>query len=276
MTFTINPIIPNKKQSGVDFGAIVNDLDLETLSDYDFEKLLEAVYTYQVIVVRNQGHVTPKTQYELTKRFDPNNMDIYGHGSQSRAAQSIISRDISPLGVEPKVQLLGHGTVQDHYGVEERKLTHPSHTIFHHTPLTQDQIDAGYTRFYRWHMDAALYKLELPKITTLFGIQNPKSRREVVRYDDGTGDELEVQLGTTAFISGQKAFEILSPEMKELAFKTKAKYAPHPYLWMSKAKARSTGLGIVSEGKELPRDQLPEINEEDIKILCFSSFGKTQ
>lgn len=32
MTFTIEPITPTKKQSGVDFGAIVNDLDLETIT----------------------------------------------------------------------------------------------------------------------------------------------------------------------------------------------------------------------------------------------------
>lgn len=32
MTFTIEPIIPSAKQSGVDFGAIINDLDLERIT----------------------------------------------------------------------------------------------------------------------------------------------------------------------------------------------------------------------------------------------------
>ncbi|ORE06427.1 Clavaminate synthase-like protein [Rhizopus microsporus var. microsporus] len=266
MTFTIEPIVPSAKQSGVDFGAIINDLDLEKITPEDFDKLYEAVYTYQVVVVRNQGHVTPHTQYELTKRFDPQNIDMYGHGGMYRASESVIARDISPLPVQPQVQLLGNGIVRNHCGIDEKKLVHPSHTVFHKTPLTKEQMDAGYTRFYRWHMDAALYKLNPPKVTTLFGIKNPSSRREVVRYDDGTGDELEVQLGTTAFISGQKAFEILSPEMKELAFKTQVKYAAHPYVWISKAKAHSTGLGMVSEGKELPKEELPPIDEKDIKI----------
>lgn len=67
-------------------------------------------------------------------------------------------------------------------------------------------------------------------------------------------------------ISGQRAFEILPQELKELAFKTQVKYAAHPYLWMSKAKARSTGLGMVSEGKELSKEELPEIEPEHIKI----------
>lgn len=32
MTFTIEPVVPSKEQSGVDFGVIINDLDLETIS----------------------------------------------------------------------------------------------------------------------------------------------------------------------------------------------------------------------------------------------------
>lgn len=54
--------------------------------------------------------------------------------------------------------------------------------------------------------------------------------------------------------------------MKDLAFRTKVKYAAHPYLWISKARARSTGLGMVSEGKELTPEELPPIDENAIKI----------
>ncbi|KAI8874645.1 Clavaminate synthase-like protein, partial [Backusella circina FSU 941] len=263
---TLEPVVPTEKQSGVDFGAIINDLDLENLSEQDFEKLYDAVFRYQVVVIRNQGHVTPETQCALTKKFDPQNIDLYGHGKMHRASESVISRDISPLPNTPQVQLLGHGVVKNHYGIEERKLTHPSHTVFHKTQLTQEEMDNDITRFYRWHMDAALYRYNPPKVTTLFGIKNPEPRRQTLRYDDGTGDTLDVQLGTTAFISGQKAFELLPQHLKELAFKTKVKYAPHPYLWMSKAKARPTGLGMESDGKELTEEELPEINEEYIKI----------
>jgi chlorite dismutase len=57
-----------------------------------------------------------------------------------------------------------------------------------------------------------------------------------------------------------------------MAFKTKVKYAPHPYLWMSKAKSRPTGLGMVSEGKELTPEELPEIEEEHIKIYPMVKY----
>lgn len=50
------------------------------------------------------------------------------------------------------------------------------------------------------------------------------------------------------------------------------KYAAHPYLWMSKAKSRSTGLGMVSEGKELSPEELPEIEQEHIKIYPMVNY----
>ncbi|KAI9023503.1 hypothetical protein CLU79DRAFT_748819 [Phycomyces nitens] len=265
MTFTIEPIKPTPAQYGVDFGAMIHDLDLEKLTDHDFSKLEEAVYTYQVVVIRNQSHLTPETQYKITKMFDPT-MDTYGHGGMHRAKASVIARDLSPLPNVPQVQLLGNGLVKNYQGIPEKMLTHPNHRVFHHTPMSAEEEAAGKTRFYRWHMDAALYRLNPPKVTSLFGFKNPGTRRQTLQYDDGSNSEIDVQLGTTAFISGQRAFEILSPELKDFCFRTKVQYAPHPYLWMSKARSRSTGLGMVSEGKELSVDELPPIDEKDIKI----------
>jgi alpha-ketoglutarate-dependent taurine dioxygenase len=124
-----------------------------------------------------------------------------------------------------------------------------------------------FTRFYRWHIDAALYGLAPPIVTTLLAVKVPGGRKQVVRYDDGTGDELEVPLGTTAFVSGEEIYEALSPEDQVFARTTRVEYAPHPYIWMSTARSRSTGLGLVSEGKELSLDQLPPIEETKIQIL---------
>lgn len=148
-------------------------------------------------MIRNQGHVRPETQYAVTKRFEPE-VDTYGHGAQHRAKESVIARDLSPLPAVPQVQLLGHGTVRNYEGIEERKLTHPSHRVFHKDLLSEEDEAQGKTRFYRWHMDAALYKLNPPKVTSLFCIKNPEERRQTVQYDDGTGHTLDVQLGTTA------------------------------------------------------------------------------
>lgn len=75
-------------------------------------------------------------------------------------------------------------------------------------------------------MDAALYDLSPPKVTTLYALDIPDGPSQVCRYDDGTGDELQVPLGTTAFVSGRTAFDILPKELKSLAVRSKVKYSP--------------------------------------------------
>ena len=174
----------------------------------------------------------------------------------------------------PQVQLIGNGTVYNHEGLAEAMLKHPSHTTFHKTRVSEEDTERGYTRFYRWHIDAALYDLSPPKVTTLYGITVPQGEPQVVRYDEETGDELKVPLGTTAFVCGKTMFEILPPELKSLAVRSKVKYAPHPYVWMAPAKAKPTGLGIETDGLEMPANELPPWEESKIKVFpIVSVFG---
>ena len=112
-------------------------------------------------------------------------------------------------------------------------------------------------------------------MTTLYGLTVPAGEKQVCRYDDGTGDELEVPLGTTAFVSGKVMFELLPAELKSLAVRSKVGYAPHPYVWMAPSHAMPTGLGIESEGLELPLEELPEWEASKLKILpvvCARTF----
>lgn len=47
------------------------------------------------------------------------------------------------------------------------------------------------------HIDAALYALSPPKVTTLYAVSVPSGEPQVCRYDDGSGDEVKVPLGGT-------------------------------------------------------------------------------
>ena len=136
------------------------------------------------------------------------------------------------------------------------------------------QEASGLTRFYRWHIDAALYELHPPKVTTLLAIKVPEARRQTVVYDDGSGDTLDVTLGTTAFVSGAQAFARLSPAERAWALKTKARYAPHPYVWMRNARARSNGLGLVSERRELRAASCPPTRSG--RSPRCRSYGRTR
>ncbi|KAI3619179.1 alpha-ketoglutarate dependent xanthine dioxygenase [Moniliophthora roreri] len=250
-----------------DFGRVVKGVDPGNLTPEQFEQVTDALYKHDALLFRNVN-LTPEQQYALTKAFDPQS-ESYGHGNNKTEStkKSILHPDLKTIPRVPQVQLIGNGTVYNHEGLAEAMLKHPSHTTFHKTRVSEEDEAKGVTRFYRWHIDAALYDLSPPKVTTLYGLKVPAGPKQICRYDDGTGDELPVPLGTTAFVSGKTMFDILPPELKSFAVRTKVKYAPHPYVWMAPARALPTGLGIESEGLELPLEELPPWEESRRKTL---------
>ena len=98
-------------------------------------------------------------------------------------------------------------------------------------------------------------------------VRVPAGRRQTCRHDDGSGEELDVPLGTTAFVSGYTMYDILSESDKKFVRGTRVEYAPHPYVWMSSAKSRPDGLGMESDDLEIPLASLPLIEEDKIQIL---------
>ncbi|KAI8265368.1 putative dioxygenase [Colletotrichum sp. SAR11_239] len=262
---TITPLTP-AEGSAVDFGAVVSNVDIENLTDADFDAIRDALFKHQVLVFKNQSHVSPKAQYEITQRFDPDAGASYGHAKTIDAKRSILHPDLKTIPHQPQVQVIGNGFVEEYEGLKNIQLRHPHHRTFHATTIPAED-DLDFTRFYRWHIDAALYGLAPPVATTLLAVRVPGGRKQTLRYDDGTGEEMTVPLGTTAFVSGYAMYDNLSPEDQEFVRTTKVEYAPHPYVWMSSAKSRSDGLGLVSEDKEVPLADLPPIEEDKIQIL---------
>lgn len=252
-------------ESGVNFGAEVYNLDVENLLDADFEQLKTALYQKQVLVLKNQEGLSPKAQFELTKRFDPG-ADTYGHGKTLDAKRSVLHPDLKTIPHQSQVQVIGNGFFSEYEGLQNITLKHPHHRKFHKNPIP-DAEDADFTRFFRWHIDAALYDLDPPRVTSLMAVCVPHGRRQTLRYDDGTGDELDVSLGTTAFVSGEHMYDILSDVDKEFVRTSKIEYAPHPYIWMSNARSFPDGLGMYSDNLELPESDLPPIDPAKIKIL---------
>ncbi|KAK5989834.1 Alpha-ketoglutarate-dependent xanthine dioxygenase xan-1 [Cladobotryum mycophilum] len=294
---TIKPI-SHQPGSGIRFGALVSGVDIERITgkekslphqrvlarhmggyiakcvlsadvdpDGDFNAIRDALYKHQILAFKNQGHASPKAQYEITQRFDPVATASYGHGKTLDAKRSILHPDLKTIPHQTQVQVIGNGFVEEYQGLRNVQLRHPHHKTFHGT-IIPEKDDLNFTRFYRWHIDAALYgPLPPPVATTLFADQVPGGRTQIVRYDDGSGDELEVPLGTTAFVSGYTMYDLLSPEDQKFVRTTKVEYAPHPYVWMSGAKSRPDGLGMISEGKEVPLNDLPEIEQDKVQIL---------
>ncbi|KAF7905536.1 uncharacterized protein EAF01_006057 [Botrytis porri] len=263
-TLEVKPF-SSPENSSLNLGAEINNVDLEHLSEEDFKTIRNALYNYHVVVLKNQAGLSPKAQYELTRRFDPT-AETYGHGKTLDAKRSVLHPDLKTIPHQTQVQVIGNGFYEEYEGLKNITLKHPHHKVFHKTAVPEED-DLAFTRFYRWHIDAALYALNPPKVTSLMAVKVPAGRRQTLRYDDGTGEEMDVPLGTTAFVSGQNMYNLLSEEDKEFVRGAKVEYAPHPYIWMSPARSRSTGLGMVSDGQELPLSELPPVDEKDIKIL---------
>ncbi|KAJ1541167.1 hypothetical protein HK405_010837 [Cladochytrium tenue] len=259
MPITVVPI------AGADLGAVVHGADIERLNDDDFAAISDALFRHQVLVFKGQQGLSARAQYLLTKAFDPDT-DKYGHGKTIDAKRSILHPDLKTVPHQPQVQIIGHGHIDEFEGLRDFTLRHPHHRTFHRTVVPAED-DLAFTRFYRWHIDSALYDLDTPVVTTLLAVQVPGGRRQTVRYDDGSGDELDVPLGTTAFVSGYKMYELLTEKDKALARETRVEYAPHPYVWMSGARSRPDGLGLETEGLELTEADLPTVDTSKIKVL---------
>lgn len=258
---TVEPVDPSQP----DLGATIHNIDLTALTDTDFETLRNALYVHNVVCIKDQGTLTPKAQADLTRRFDPT-AHAYGHGKTIDAKRSILHPDLKTVPHQPEVQVIGNGFIPQYEGLKNITLKHPHHKTFHKTAIPQD-MDEDFTRFYRWHIDAALYgALNPPLVTSLLAVDIPAPRTQTLLYDDGTNDTLSVPLGTTAFASGYKMFDLLTPAQQEFVMMSRVEYAPHPYIWISTAKSRSDGLGMVSDGLEIPLSQLPPVDEKDIQI----------
>ncbi|OCF33372.1 taurine catabolism dioxygenase TauD [Kwoniella heveanensis BCC8398] len=257
-----------------DFGRKVEGFDPADIKDGQMDEIIDGLYKHSVLLFKGLK-VTPEQQYFMTHAFDPE-ANTYGHGNNKtqNTKTSILHPDLKTIPRQPQVQLIGNGKVPGHYeGLESPQLRHPHHKTFHKNPVSPEDEAAGVTRFYRWHIDAALYNLSPPKVTSLYAVKVPQGPVQICRYDDGTGDELPVPLGGTVFASGKNMFDVLPENLRSLAVRTKVQYAPHPYVWMSKAHALPTGLGIENEGLELGLDELPEWEESKIKLypVCWKN-----
>jgi len=173
-------------------------LDLHALSKSDKEALRKALFTHGVLVIRDQVGLEPTVLVELAKLFDPAPLDHHSGGAkQVTDPNNILSlNNCSRIPKAPQVTVIGKGRVDNHQGLSEISLQHLDHLSFHETPLSSDAVREGFTRPYRWHMDAPLYET-LPGIATvLHAIQVPSLPDQRLAFDDER--ELEIAAGATA------------------------------------------------------------------------------
>ncbi|KIX95336.1 uncharacterized protein Z520_08853 [Fonsecaea multimorphosa CBS 102226] len=271
-SFQVLPLVKRKDQK-LNFGAIVEGLDLNHISDDDVKQLKETIWTHKVIIVRGQKDLTPEKHWELVTRFDPDASQVHSHGNletfQKKGGMLSKSRDVYGIPGAENVRLVGKGYQgEDHYGLKNLNVKGLSND-FHADPPDDKDFQEGFTRFQRWHIDAPLYARDPAWFTTLRAVKLPSGPEVTIRWDDGSGLSMKAPPGLTAFFSTSQLYDMLSDDEKQLADHSWVEYAPYPYMWIENCKAPSTGLGLKSEGKEHTIEELGEYDEKDIKRYPF-------
>ncbi|RDW62292.1 alpha-ketoglutarate dependent xanthine dioxygenase-2 [Coleophoma cylindrospora] len=269
----VEPMVHGPK-SNVNFGATVRGIDLNKLTDSDFEIIHKALHQHKLLVFKEQPEMLhPEHQYELTRRFDPDETTGgFAHGTDpyltSHNGVDIYGLPNRPaIPVQPQVHILGRGPVpDDHYQFPPGfKIKGIDHHYFHLPPhIPVEEREAGKSRFYQWHFDGSLYKIPPPRVGCLLAVRTPKGPDVKVQWDDGTGTEMAIGPGSTAMVAGSRALELLSPEMRALAYHSRIEYAPHCFEWMSTAHSTRLGHTIETEGLEKPLDKLKPWSPEHI------------
>lgn len=246
---------PERKQSELGATIDLNGADLKSLSPEDTAVLKQALYDNSVLVIKGVKDLQPELVPELCKIWDQNQLNVHGHGkSLSDKGNILTANHAARVPHVPQVSIIGNGDFDDHYGSGKLELRHVEHTSFHKEPLSKEKLAAGETRFYRWHIDAPLYELQPAKVTMLYAIVIPESDQQLITFADG--EKMPLNAGSTSFFSGNHLWNKLTPEEQDWALRTTVNYAPKPYNFMKECKATADGLTIVSEGKEVPLDQI--------------------
>lgn len=154
--------------SKVDFGATVEGVKLEELSADEFKaieqgalasvgwrmmvKLNEsgretALYEHKVLLFPSQETLSPTEQFEFVRRFDPTAPSDHGHNDATAAhkgQKSLLHGIGNSIDLHPEVKLIGGGVQPERFN--GRKLAQADHVSYHHTPLSPEEREQGFTR----------------------------------------------------------------------------------------------------------------------------------
>ncbi|KAH7094253.1 hypothetical protein FB567DRAFT_509815 [Paraphoma chrysanthemicola] len=268
-TFTISPM-PKTSKEKHNFGAIIENIDLGSISDSDVKALANAIWTHKLVVVKGQKDLLPIKQWELVTRFDPKAPLVHSHGDLKTFNKQggLLSRGRDVFGIPgaENVRLIGKGYQgDDHFGLKDKTVHKELAHLWHHDKLPEEVFNDGHTRFQRWHIDAPLYARDPAWFTTLRCFKRPMEPELTIHWDDGSDQTMKTEPGLTAFISNVQAYDLMTDEEKRVADHSWVEYAPHPYQWMGSCKSKSSGLGLVNEGKEKTLEELSPYDEKYVK-----------
>ncbi|ORY63816.1 alpha-ketoglutarate dependent xanthine dioxygenase [Leucosporidium creatinivorum] len=267
-SLVIEPMVHDPKETKVDFGATVSGVDLNDVDSETFAKIKEAVLTHRLLVFKGQEKLHPANQLKFVQMFSPGSTH-FSHALDPDYAKRRGNGGATIPGT-PQCQVLGYGPIpDDHYGLPNGLvIDRQDHRKMHKFPLSEEELAKGDTRLMQLHFDGSLYSVPPPFCGSLLAVRTPKGPDLTLRFDNVNGKgEKKMAPGSTAYFNAAMAYKLLTPEQQEIANHSSVTYAPHAFTWIATTKFTSDGSSIITEGKEVPLEDLPPYDEDKIQTL---------
>jgi hypothetical protein len=174
---------------------------------------------------------------------------------------------------------IGKGPQNDpRYGKPGLDMGDASVSHYYSVPLSDEDFEAGRTRFHVWYMNGMYWRHDLTKFTILRPIKFPTEGldKQTVEWADGSGMTMEVKPGRQAFLDVEQLYDMLSDEEKRMADHSWAEYSILPFENLKDCHYAPNGLGVVTEGREQPEEELLKLGgakkEWQKKVCSYSKL----
>ncbi|GAA5971187.1 hypothetical protein JCM11641_004177 [Rhodosporidiobolus odoratus] len=245
----VTPLEHDPKVTKVDFGAIAEGVDLNDVDPETFVEIRKAVLTHRLLIFKGQEKLHPANQLNFVQQFSPGSKN-FSHALDPNYLKRRGNGGATIPGV-PQCQVLGYGHVPPgHYGLpDDVTIARQDHRKMSKEPLSEEELEKGYTRM-----------MQL--------LHTPKGEDLTLTFDNRNGrGEKKIAPGSTAYFSAAQAYGLLTEEQRTIANNSSVTYAPHAFTWIAQTKFTSDGSSIVTEGKEVPLDDLPAWEEKKLKTM---------
>ncbi|KAL6152737.1 hypothetical protein ACJBU6_07917 [Exserohilum turcicum] len=265
-SFKIEPMVhPDGKNCK--FGAVVTGLDLNHFTPEIAAQLRKATWEHGLLVIKGQHNLEQKRSWELLQELDPDCVKINNDEfarlfyTKDKLVANIKGVEVPDAGA---FLFIGKGPQEDEkYGKPGLDMGNVNlHQYYYSVPLSDEDFEAGRTRFHWWHHDATYRRYEPPNFTIIRPIKFPDaSKTQTVEWADGSGLTMPVKPGRTAFVSTEQLYDMLSDEEKKIADHSWVEYMYWPWEWIPKCRGAPNGLGVANEGLELPDEEMEKLED---------------
>lgn len=242
------------------FGAVVKGVqDLSLITEEQHTDIQALLREHQFLVFRDQpSDLDPAKVSSFVHAFDPEASTVW----RDQATNPWELYKAEHLGGAGTFQLppprgstlvLGKGEVKDHWGLNAT--LGGARAAYGKTSGSQ-VIGGG---FLQWHIDGAFWKAPTDatgwpcRVVGMRCVTAPGNGDTTHTINMGDGASLTCPLGATAFVSGQTAWNLLTPEERHRALRTTVVYAHHPFKRFAKCGMTKDGLQCVGGAdKETP------------------------